>query len=113
MKWEDFPVTEDDAPCPGNCDDEMHTAIAQALLGRKVPTTYVGPYIPPDEKYLVTRDRDRTQNENVLITALRADVKIGHSVQAPSPNCVGVSWLGAIDPAGSFTDWTLGQEYTL
>ena len=79
-------------------DDETHTAIARALLPRKAPTTFIGPYLPPDGKYLVARDRDRTQNKNARITTLHPDVEVGHGVHAPAPNYISVSWSGVIGP---------------
>ena len=89
VKWEDFPVSvEDDTPWIQRVnlmalDDEMHTAIAWALFPRKAPTTFIGPYLPPDGKYLVARDRDRT------------------------PRCQGV-----IGPGGECSEWTLEKECT-
>ena len=93
-------------------DDEIKTVLAQALLRRKAPTTCIGPYVAPDGKYLVSRDRERTQSENVRITAMHGDVKIGHSVQAPAPNFIGVSWLGTIGSVAGGIEWTLEKECT-
>ena len=79
--------------------------IGFSLVTIRSPKRRNGPYILADGMYRVHRDRERTQTENVQVTALHPDVKISHSIQAPGPNFVGVLWLRLIGSGGEITDW--------